>query len=255
MKFKILTENQHKMIKTHRKGYYTFILHLAPYKNSGFNVCKHSTKGCRKACLNTAGMAKMKFKMDQQGLSSIERARRYRTVLFFKNPNRFFELLIADIEKIKRNHRRVGIRLNGTSDIPWERIPFTYRGKRYRNIMQLFPRIKFYDYTKYPSEERPELPENYHITYSISEDSQSWQHSLNWKRRGFNSAIVVEFKPSESIPSIMFGYPTIDGDEHDARFMDAQDHLVVLREKHLAKKDQTGFVIRKVENFFLKQAA
>ena len=45
-----------KTVKGQRKGYMTGILYLAPSDQSGvMNTCPHATKGCRIACLYTAG--------------------------------------------------------------------------------------------------------------------------------------------------------------------------------------------------------
>jgi hypothetical protein len=43
---------------------------------------------------------------------------------------------------------QVLVRLNGTSDIRWELIPVTIDGIEYRNLMEAFPELQFYDYTK-----------------------------------------------------------------------------------------------------------
>ena len=39
------------------------------------------------------------------------------------------------------------------------------------------------------------------------------------------------------------GFAVVDGDETDLRFMDGAGKIVGLKEKGLAKKDETGFVL------------
>jgi hypothetical protein len=56
---------------------------------------------------------------------------------------------------------------------------------------------------------------------------------------GWNVAAVFR----NEIPSEWNGYPVIDGDESDTRFLDPQGVIVGLKAKAKAKKDKTGFVI------------
>ena len=56
-------------------------------------------------------------------------------------------------------------RLNGTSDIRWENQ--TVMG--HNNVMDMFPDVQFYDYTKIPN--RYNVPSNYHLTFSRSESN------------------------------------------------------------------------------------
>jgi hypothetical protein len=53
--FQLLTVGNPKTAKGEGRGYFTFILHLAPASLSGWNVCPMATAGCKAACLNTAG--------------------------------------------------------------------------------------------------------------------------------------------------------------------------------------------------------
>src|SRR5262249_14983912 len=80
------------------------------------------------------------------------------------------------------------VRLNGTSDLPWERIS-GYSG---RSLMARFPSVQFYDYTKNPHRMRAflagELPANYHLTFSRSECNTA--DALNMLARGGNVAVV-----------------------------------------------------------------
>lgn len=50
--FKLLTPGNPKTEKGKGLGYWTFILHLAPARLSGFQVCPMATEGCAAACLS-----------------------------------------------------------------------------------------------------------------------------------------------------------------------------------------------------------
>jgi hypothetical protein len=118
-------------------------------------------------------------------------------------------------------------RLNGTSDIRWE----TVEVDGHANIMELFPTVQFYDYTKLVN--RRALPANYRLTFSLAEnnDLAAWASGLN---------VAAVFKGK--LPATFMGRPVIDGDETDLRFLDPVGIVVGLKAKGKAKKDQTGFV-------------
>jgi len=236
----LLTLGNPKTLKSKDKGYFPAILHLLPSNlgsrpNKKINLCPYASEGCKKACLNTAGRGGV-FKKGHN-TNVIQEARRRRTHLFIDNRNEFFKLLIKDINShLKRCHKSNLIpcfRLNGTSDLLWEKQGFNYLNKRYKNIMELFPDIKFYDYTKRPN--RYTLPNNYHLTFSLSESNDYLaRQALD---NGQNVAVVFKDKP----PTFM-DFKVIDGDKTDLRFLDPSPCIVGLKAKGKAKKDITGFV-------------
>jgi len=63
-----------------------------------------------------------------------------------------------------------------------------------------------------------------------------------------NVAIVFDIKKGYTIPKTFRNKNVLDGDLHDARFLDNNNHYVGLRKKG-NKIDNTGFVI-KVNTFF-----
>ena len=142
---KLLTIGNPKTLKGEKEGFLTFILHLAPADVSGYQTCPKATAGCKAACLNTAGRGGM-FKPG--GTNTIQEARKRKTRFFFENRTEFMALLVEDIKRgIKYAEKRGFIpvfRLNGTSDIAWEKI----RVGEFRNVMEMFPAIQFYDYIK-----------------------------------------------------------------------------------------------------------
>lgn len=232
MRLVLLTVSNTKMAKSPKYGYLSLLLHLRPYTGSGYNVCQYATPGCSGACLNFAGRGQMNM---------VQLARVRRTKLFFEDRETFMRMLVADIRTGIRCAERKGFipcfRLNGTSDIPWERVKVPHEGK---TVFELFPDITFYDYTKYPYGKRNNLPENYLLTYSYAGDAPgSGEFAQEWLEQGYNVAVVF----SPELPETFWGYRVIDGDTHDLRFLDPRPAIVGLRPKGNAKKDTSGFVV------------
>lgn len=215
-----------KTVKGQGRGYMTAILYLAPAAESGYEVCPMASKGCRKACLNKAGMGVF---------SNVQAARIAKTRWYFEDRGAFMTQLVAEVRAFIRKAIKLGlipvVRLNGTSDIPWERIPVEGQ----TNIMSLFPSVQFYDYTK--RHNRRDLPANYHLTFSLAEDNDPRARMA--ATNGANIAVVFR---NDKFPSTFMGMPVVDGDADDLRFLDGRGVVVGLKAKGPAKKDFTGFV-------------
>jgi hypothetical protein len=238
-----------KIFKNTSKGILTAPLHLAPHTLSGYNVCPMASLGCIQACLNTAGRGGM-FKAGEQS-NSIQRARIRKTKMFFEQRELFFDYLRSDIEKLLRlsakNSLSCGVRLNATSDIPWESYkPYENSSK---SIFEIFPDVMFYDYTKRTN--RTNIPKNYHLTFSLSEDNEKQAESMI--KRGMNVAVVYSSKNFPVKDFIgMQRTKVINGDEHDFRPLDGtfkKGVIVGLKAKGKAKKNgtSTGFVRKTFE--------
>jgi hypothetical protein len=233
-----------KTAKGDAEGWSTIVLHLAPHSLGGRgNVCKWSTVGCRVGCLNTAGRGGINAGTDddiQTGHSNaIQAARVRRTAQFFDGAAEFVAVLAKDIARhvayCTRHGFRPAVRLNGTSDLPWERIA--------RDLFTQFPTVQFYDYTKAPIDARPAsaLPSNYVLTQSFSgENTAACVAAL---ASGRNVAAVFATRKGAALPATWQGFPVIDGDAHDLRFLDPVGCVVGLRAKGRARKDTSGFVI------------
>ena len=223
---KLLTVGNTKTVKGEAMGYMTFIMHLAPSTLSGYNTCPMASKGCAAACLNTAGRGRF---------TATQEARIRKTKWFFEDRPTFMAQLVKDIQAaIRKAERETMIpvfRLNGTSDIRWENIPVGGR----RNIMEMFPSQTFYDYTKLQN--RVNLPSNYHLTFSRSEENYTAVDTM--MAQGYNTAIVFD-----SLPAVYNGYKVIDGTETDLRFLDPKNVIVGLLAKGKAKKDLSGFTVQ-----------
>ena len=223
---KLLTVGNTKTVKGEAMGYMTFIMHLAPSTLSGYNTCPMASKGCAAACLNTAGRGRF---------TATQEARIRKTRWFFEDRATFMAQLVKDIQaairKAERETMTPVFRLNGTSDIRWENIPVGGR----RNIMEMFPSQTFYDYTKLQN--RVNLPSNYHLTFSRSEENYTAVDTM--MAQGYNTAIVFD-----SLPAVYNGYKVIDGTETDLRFLDPKNVIVGLLAKGKAKKDLSGFTVQ-----------
>jgi hypothetical protein len=136
-------------------------------------------------------------------------------------------------KKAKKLNMTPAIRLNGTSDLEWTRF----------GLMQEFPEIQFYDYTKVLNRLTKDIPANYHITFSQSESNGfEVATALN---SGFNAAVVFAVEKGKEMIKEWNGFPVYDGDDTDLRFMDPKGGYVIgLRAKGRARKDTSGFVVK-----------
>lgn len=237
---KILSRNNPKTEKGEKFGYLTYILHLAPHTLSGYNTCPKADS-CALTCLNKAGRGGMIKRGETT--NRIQQSRISKTKWFFEDRKTFMDKLVREIENaIKRAAKYKLIptfRLNGTSDIPWEKIRVIRNGVEYRNVMEAFPNIQFYDYTKIAG--RKNLPNNYYLTFSRGDNNEG----DIIKVISNNSAnVAVVFDNTKPIPNSFMGRKVIDGDKSDLRFLDENNVIVGLKAKGPAKKDNTGFVVR-----------
>lgn len=239
---KLLSTGNPKILKGLAQGFNTYILHLAPASLSGYNTCPKATAGCTAACLNTAGRGGM-FKKGET-TNVIQKARIRKTIFFFEERSGFMEWLVADIKLAIKQSTRLGlipvIRLNGTSDIAWEKYPVMVDGVEYTNIMAAFPDIQFYDYTKILGRKVKDIS-NYSLTFSKADGNDNdVQKAI---AEGLNVAAVFALKKTEAMPETYLNRPVFNGDDSDLRFLDPKGVVVGLYAKGKAKKDTTGFVV------------
>ena len=225
-----------KTVKGDGSEYLTAIMYLKPYKTAGISLCAMAEQAkCIDPCLVGAGRGQM---------DSVQAGRLRKTEWFIRDRAGFMAQMVNDVQAFvkycaKRDIQPC-IRPNGTSDIRWELIPVTVDGVAYANIMQAFPSVIWYDYTKIAN--RRNVPVNYHLTWSYSGANEVYakQHAIA-KVNGLNIAVV--FRRKVDIPSEYLGLPTIDGDRDDMRFLDPKGVVVALYAKGKAKQDQSGFVV------------
>ena len=232
----LLTRNNHKTIKGEKLGYITYILYMSPYtqNSKGVNLCPHASAGCSAACLFKSGFGGM--------YSAVEQGRINKTEWYLTNRSEFMNTLDSEISAAIKRHEGKAIvtfRLNGTSDIRWEKI----KVREGKNLFELYPNVQFYDYTKNPKRFDVGLPANYHLTFSRSETNH--KEAMKLLAKGYNVAMVFN-----KVPETFEGYTVVNGDETDLRFKDAKGVIVGLKYKKLTGKGvdnklafTTGFAI------------
>ena len=112
-----------------------------------------------------------------------------------------------------------------------------------KSIIKAFPDVQFYDYTKSAHRAVKSLtnelwPSNYRLTFSYS--GSNLDDSIKVLGLGGNVSVVF----GGERPKAWNGFPVIDGDLHDLRFIDPRGTVVGLKAKGEAKKDTSGFVVR-----------
>lgn len=238
MKTKLLTmgSSSAKLAKGQgEQGYVTAVLYLKPASSSnlGVNLCPAASAGCKAGCLNTAGRG-ADYMVNSDGVNTVQQARQRRTELYVNDRSAFMTQLVTEITAFQKKAKRRGmlpaIRLNGTSDIDWT------------SVYTAFPDIQFYEYTK-----RPDMAmqisqlQNVSVTFSLSEVNE--RIAIRMLGKGINVAAVFGTKRGRDLPPSFHGFPIIDGDKTDNRFLDPIGGIVVgLRAKGKAIKDNSGFV-------------
>ena len=152
-----------------------------------------------------------------------------KTEAFVVNPEAFTTSMIRQIETFRNAARKLGyypaIRLNVTSDFP---------PKMYKPVIEMFPDVVFYDYTKL--ETKP-IAENHHLTYSSTGASQELNGNIiynkesNWDRvvdkiLSSGKNVAMAFTSRNDMPKFVQDertgqtFEVWNGDEYDARFLD-----------------------------------
>ena len=215
-----------KTVKGEKYGYLTGIVYFAQADLSGYEVCPKRNALCTAACLGNEGRASV--------YKSITLARIAKTKRYFEDRANFLASLKHDAFRLMRKAAKRKLvpclRPNGTSDLP----VMAYE------IVKTFPQLQVYDYTKNPKPWLRIRP-NYHLTFSRSgtndtECLQALEHGVN---------VSAVFARGVSMPSTLWGYPVINGDQHDLRFLDPKGVIVGLTSKgQSAKKEISGqFII------------
>lgn len=225
---------------------------LAPAKRAGVaNVCPHATPGCLAACvLWFAG---------RTVTAVVRRAAIARTKLWHFYPAAFYDRLHRALSALERRAAKLGVRafcrLNVASDI-----------EHPHDVCSRHPGITFYDYSKdvgrcmrYAS---GEFPSNYHLSYSLNEES-TFENVEKLLNAGVN--IIAVFNSHYFGPRHRYGVlpaavqfltaggfmgrtvAVVDGDVHDLRTpeFDGRGVVVGLRLKggriSKARAIATGF--------------
>jgi hypothetical protein len=183
-------------------------------------------------------------------MSGKDASRKDKTLAYFKHRDAFLAVLVfeiaAHVRKAEKLGMTAGVRLNATSDLPWETRVVAIDGE-YVRIMDYFAEVEFYDYTKVTKRAiawaEGRMPANYHLTFSRSEDNEDAVEQV--LRAGGNVTVVMSRPVYKAVLADGFyrGVPVVDGDEHDFRPADGKGVVVVLKAKGDAIGDTSGFTI------------
>ena len=234
----LLTSNNAKTVKGEKLGVKTYIMYLSQFtqNSKGINLCSHASKGCAEACLFSSGMGGI--------YTTVQNARLKKTEYFLRDRRSFLYQIKEEIEtaiRLNKDKFKVVFRLNGTSDIRFEK--FKVFENNTKNIFEMFPDVTFYDYTKNHIRFTKELPSNYSLTFSRSETNDIKAFEL--LKKGFNVAMVFTKTPKQ-----YKGFEVVNGDETDLRYLDKSNVIVGLKYKNLTGRGadntkglKSGFVI------------
>ena len=229
----LLTSNNAKTIKGEKKQFKTFILYMSPFtlNSKGVNLCPMASEGCSNSCLFESGFGGI--------YTSVKNGRTEKTEFYLSDRIGFLDKLVNEITKLEKKFKdseyTLAIRLNGTTDISYEK-QITSNGK---TIFDTFPNVQFYDYTKVLGRKVKQIA-NYHLTFSAADGNDS--DVAKAIAQGYNIAAVFDRLPAEYM-----GLPVINADEDDLRFLDGQGVVAGLKAKGRAKKDTSGFVRRTIK--------
>lgn len=219
--------------KTAKNILETHILYMSPYNQNskGVNLCTKASKGCILGCLFTAGRG---------AFNSIQEARKKRTELYLNNRAEFCERIVKELQllntKAEKKGAKIAIRLNGTSDLDFIGI---IKNRMDINILDAFPNLEFYDYTKILGKVEKYAGTRYKLTFSRAEDNEAEAK----KALMYGVPVSVVFHHKLDLPSTYLGAPVIDGDKADDLMLDSGAVILGLKAKGRAKKDITGFVV------------
>ena len=239
---KFFSTDSAKAIKAEAFGYLNAINYMAPDK-TGLDVgtlCPDSSAGCRSLCLGMySGQAAMVTDLEN-GTNAVRQSRIAKAQWFISDTQAFMAEVVQHIFAMKRKADRESkalvVRMNGSTDVAWERI----RTDNGEPLPQRFPETQFVDYTK--SIRRVldrKRAANYHLTFSLSETNKAKAEQA--LAAGFNVAVVF----GHGQPETFMGHRVIDGTKHDLRHLDPAPVIVGLDPKgSKAKNDTSGFVVR-----------
>lgn len=237
--------NSAKLHHSYIKKVATLGVYLASSDLSGYNVCPKAEM-CRDNCLVGSGRALISA---LAGKKNVIAARITKTRLFFANREVFMKLLIHEIvrerAKAERNGMFFSIRLNCTSDINPE--SFVLNGK---NILEIFPKVSFYDYSKVPNRIKvAKKYNNYHVTWSIDGSKENLNIGLDYLKHGGHVAVVYG---SDLMPTFWHGYKTEDGDQTDYRPGDIEQ-VCMLKFKRTTNNFKNGKFIMPKTDFIVTE--
>jgi hypothetical protein len=194
----------------------------------GWQTCRYATAGCRAACLAESGQQGMETRSGRRDVGHIFKGRLARLTFLGEAPASFFRLLAHELAGLPRTKwskkgYRLGWRGNGISDVPFETlVPWLYSDVIASGVTP-------YDYTAWPTSRRSRATDLVYIVDSVKET-----HTDSDIAGMARPVVVLDIKRGHAIPATWRGRPTTDADLSDARWLDRDGTVRVLRYKHVA---------------------
>ena len=138
---RIFSSDSAKAAKATGYGYLNAIQYMAPHKTGGHgNLCSHASPECIALCLGKySGQAAMVADLEN-GSNSVRKSRANKARLFMTERRGYLNQVALSIIAVDRKARAEGltpcVRLNGSTDIAFERISFPVGdklAKKYRD--------------------------------------------------------------------------------------------------------------------------
>lgn len=202
-----------------------------------YNMCPNAGT-CVATCVGKHGKGE---------LSSVQKARAWRTEALLRHPIAFIAVLRDELKHASRKGT-IAVRLNVNSDVPWWQIADVLLGDL---------DVRAYDYTKdvrILEMFTPYVTENYRLCFSYSEkiarDPALQRKLAGWRGMGGSIAVVTDRRKGQEPMRYMdldeFNecVPVISGDEDDDRYLDPCGVIVDLRMKGYAIKRMPPIVQR-----------
>ena len=208
---------------------------------------------CRKICLNMAG--------NPAYLNNKIKCRQRRNNAFMQDFNLFLRNLVLESIRFyskNRDYKKLGLRLNGTSDYSWENVPVTITSNdsdyllkqfnvyiepiRYSSILEailkgldtklnqsISTKLIAYDYTKRIDRDWEKCRKlNYHLTLSHGSKFNTLAKATELK---LNYAAAFDIKKSQDFPEFIIidskKYYIFDADKTDFRPLDNSDKTYI----------------------------
>jgi len=210
------------------EGFRNIGVSLTPSTVGVLDNCPNSTPKCRAACLAFTG----RIEMESGNGGVITRSRLGRTKLLAKDPQLFANILYSQLLREDRKAKRDGVNVAFRPDVLSDR----FWHLEHPWIFEAFPSWEVYGYTKSVLKVQQftdgVLPKNYHITFSWSELANS-VYVRTILESGVN--VAVPFYDRQTLKGCLaetfLGFPVVDGDKSDLRFLDPKGVVVGLRAK------------------------
>ena len=245
-----------KMKASANNGTITYCIYLAPHNmatpNDNRTVCAFS-QHCAPFCLNSSGRNKGDILARGEGQSLINIARIKRTKMWWENREDFMRLCIHEIKRTKKYAEKKGmgfsVRVNGTSDLNIEQFidPDTKL-----NILELFPNIQFYDYSKAYARSLYLIKKYKNYDVTLSYDGFNENACRDFLRQGGKVAVVFDTLTGD-MPVSFCGYKVESGNEYDMRYLNSPKCVIGLHYHRTANDYKSGKYVRPNTPFVVRE--